>query len=403
MENVLLYLTMIAVVLLIGLLISILSSKLKISNMLLLIIVGIIAGSITYKGSSLFQFPPVFIVSIATLALVMIVFDGSSRMKLKDLGEMSYRALEVTGLYMVLSLIIVGAITLFLFFSESITSNSIILSLIFAFLMIGTDPASIFVMFKDKTNKLLEFLKVEAIINTPVVVLFPFILIELVKGTTTISLLSQIGPFLQQIVTGIGTGIVVGLIIFKVMKKTYSQEYSPIAILTATLITYAIAEQLNGNGILAVATLGLLFGNTYVKNKFLLTEFSSTLSTSLEILVFVLIGTVTKLPWSDVFFFAKALIIFAILLVCRYFALHITFKEKYDKRQLIFMTLNMSKGIAVATAILTISFVVTPGMTTLVNLTLVTIIYSLITSTLATLIGKDSLKFEEEKEAEETK
>lgn len=402
MENVLLYLTTIAVVLLIGLLISILSSKLKISNMLLLIIVGIIAGNITYRGESLFNFPPVFIVSISTLALVMIVFDGSSRMKLKELGDLSYQALGVTGLFMILSLIIIGAITVLLFFSSSINSISIILSLIFAFLMIGTDPASIFIMFKNKTNKLLEFLKVEAIINTPVVVLFPFILIELIKGNTTISLLSQIGPFLQQIVTGIGAGIVVGLIIFKVMKKTYSQEYSPIAILTATLITYAIAEQLNGNGILAVATLGLLFGNTYVKNKFLLTEFSSTLSTSLEILVFILIGTVTKLPWTDLLFFAKSLIIFGLLIVCRYFALHITFKNKYNKRQLIFMSLNISKGIAVATAILTISFVAVEGMTTLVNLTLVTIIYSLITSTLATVIGKNSLEFKDEDKEEES-
>ena len=34
------------------------------------------------------------------------------------------------------------------------------------------------------------------------------------------------------------------------------------------------------------------------------------------------------------------------------------------------MSLNMSKGIAVATAILTISFVAVEGMTTIVNLTL---------------------------------
>jgi len=396
MENVLVYLTSIAIVLLIGLLISILSNKLKISNILLLIITGIIVNNLSYHNTTLFNFPPIFIVSIATVALVMIVFDGSSRMKLKEMDEMSINALKVTGLNMLMSLIVVGIITLILFFNNGLTTINVILALIFAFLMTGTDPASVFIMFKNKTSKVLEFLKVEAIINTPVVVLFPFILIELITGNTTILLVNQIGPFIQQIVTGIGTGIVIGLIIFKVMKKTYSQEYSPIAILAATLITYALAEQLNGNGILAVATLGLLFGNVYVKNKFLLTEFSSTLSNSLEIMVFVLIGTVTNLPWTNIMFFVKSFLIFGIIVFCRYITLHLTMKKDYTKKELIFMALNTSKGIAVATAILTISFFNIEGMTTLVNLTLVTIIYSLIISTLATLIGKKSLKFDEQ-------
>lgn len=399
--EVLIYLTSIAIVLLIGLLVSILSDKLKISNMLLLIIAGIAAGSITYNNSYLFKFSPTFIVSIATLALVMLVFDGTSRMNLKEMDKMSYKALKLTGIFMLLSIIFVGFVTFLLFFNTGLTTVNIILALIFAFLATGTDPASMFVMFKDKTSKVLEFLKVEAIINTPIVVLFPFILLGLITGESqTISVLTQIGPFIQQIVTGVGTGIVIGIIIFKVMKKSYSQEYSPIAILAATLITYVVAEQLRGNGVLAVATLGLLFGNTYVKKKFLLTEFSSTLSTSLEIMVFVLIGTITKLPWTDAIFFIKALAIFLIILLCRYFSLSLSIGKEHNKKELIFMSLNITKGIAVATVILTISFLAIPEMINLVNLTLVTIIYSLIASTFVTYFAKSYITVEDKKDEE---
>ncbi len=397
--DVLIYLTSIAIVLMIGLLVSILSEKLKISNMLLLILAGIAAGSITYNGGPLFKLPPTFIVSIATLALVMLVFDGTSRMKLKEMDQMSYKALKLTGIFILLSITFVAFITFILFFNNGLTTVNIILSLIFAFLMAGTDPASMFIMFKNKTSKVLEFLKVEAIVNTPIIVLFPFILLGLITDESqTLSVLTQIGPFIQQIVTGVGTGIVIGIVIFKVMKRSYSQEYSPIAILTATLITYVVAEQLKGNGVLAVATLGLLFGNTYVKKKFLLTEFSSILSTSLEIMVFVLIGTITKLPWTNAIFFIKAFAIYVIMTLCRYLSLRLSVGKEYNKKELIFMSLNMTKGIAVVTVILTISFLSIPGMATLLNLTLVTIIYSLVISTIVTLFSKNYITMEDKED-----
>jgi NhaP-type Na+/H+ or K+/H+ antiporter len=399
--EVLIYLTSIAIVLVIGLLVSILSEKLKISNMLLLVLAGVVAGSLTYNNNDLFKFSPTFIVSIATLALVMIVFDGASRMNLKEMNQMSYKALKLTSIFMLLSVIFVGFVTFLLFFNNGLTTINVVLALIFAFLATGTDPASMFVMFKDKTSRVLEFLKVEAIVNTPIVVLFPFILLGLITpGIQTISVLTQISPFIQQIVTGVGTGIVIGIIIFKVMKRYYSQEYSPIAILTATLITYVIAEQLKGNGVLAVATLGLLFGNTYVKKKFLLREFSSIFSTSLEILVFVLIGTITKLPWTNTLFFIKAFIIYIIMTLCRYLSLYLSIGKEHNRKELIFMSLNMTKGIAVATVILTISFLNIPEMTTLLNLTLVTIIYSLIVSTITTFFAKNFITIEDKKDEE---
>jgi cell volume regulation protein A len=385
--DVLIYLTGIALVLLIGLLVSIFSQKLKMSNILLLIIAGIIAGYITYQGTPLFEFSPTLIISIAIIALVMIVFDGTSRMKLKEMDEMSYKAVRLTILFLVVSMIFVGLTTYLLFFLDGINTTYIILSLVFAVVMAGTDPASVFVMFKGKTSKVLEFLKVEAIINTPIIVLIPFILLDLITGEG-VTILSQIGPFIQQIVTGVGTGVVVGIIIFKVMKRSYSQEYSPVAILTATLITYSVAELFKGNGVLAVATLGLLFGNTYVKQKVRLTEFNSVLSTSLEIMVFVLIGTVTKLPWNDAMFFIKAFIVFLVVILCRYLSLKVSLGKELKTKEIIFVSLNASKGIAVATVALTLAFTGIENIDILINLILVSMIYSLIISTVATWFSK---------------
>ena len=380
------YLTGIAIILFLGLLVSILSDRLKISNMLLLIIIGIIAGYVEYDGVKIFEFPSVFLVCIATLALVMIVFDGSSKMKFKEIDELSSKALKVTGLAMLFNMLLGGLVCYLLFFNEFKIAN-IILSLVFGVLMAGTDPGSVFIMFKDSTHKLLKFLKVEAIVNTPLVVLIPFILLEFISGTE-VSIISKLGPFLQQIFTGIGTGLVMGIIIFKLMKKAYSQQYSPIALLATTLITYIASENLGGNGVLAVATLGLIFGSVYIKNKSDLSGFSSLLSTSLEILVFVLVGIIIDIPWEP-WFIIKSFILFIILILCRYLALKITFKEEYPKKSLIFMALNMSKGIAIASVTFTLALFTFEGIPTLVNLTLICMIYSLIVATIASLVAKN--------------
>jgi len=394
--EVLTYLTAISVMLLLGLLISIISEKLKISNVLLLILIGIGSRLVIYNGKTLFNFPPIFLVSLATLALVMIVFDGTSIMKFREIDEISYKALKLTGLSLILNFIFGGFVTYLLFFNRFTTVN-IILSLVFATLMAGTDPASVFIMFKNKTSQALEFLKVEAIINTPIVVLIPFILLEFITSSEAVNLISKIGPFIQQIITGIGAGIVIGIIIFKAMKKSYSEQLSPVALLTATLLTYILAENLGGNGVLGVATLGLMFGNMYVKKKTHLSEFSSILSTSLEIMVFILVGAVIAIPW-EIWFFIKSIILFIIFILCRYLALKISFKNQYSHNELIFMSLNMSKGIAIAAVTFTIALIEIQGIPILVNLTLITMIYSLILSTFVTIIGKKYIPMQDKTE-----
>ena len=251
--------------------------------------------------------------------------------------------------------------------------------------MSGTDPVSVFILLKNKTNKVLDFLKVEAIINTPLVVLIPFMFLEFITENKEISVLTQVAPFIQQIVTGVGAGIVIGLIMFKSMKKVYSEQFSPVALLTATLITYIVAENLGGNGVLGVATLGLLFGNMYVKKKTRLSEFSSMLSSSLEILVFVLVGIMVKIP-LQLSFFIKLIILYFILILCRYLAMKITFlkDDKMTKKQLWYMALNMPKGIAVTSVIFTIALQNIEGIQTLVNLVMAGTILSLIVSTIIT-------------------
>jgi potassium/hydrogen antiporter len=176
-----------------------------------------------------------------------------------------------------------------------------------------------------------------------------------------------------------------GLIVFRIMKKVYSQQFSPVAIITTALLTYILAENLGGNGVLSVATLGLLFGNSYVKEKEVLQEFNSMLTSSLIILVFVLIGFIVAVEFSF-WFMIKALVLFFVLVLTRLTAIQWSLKDKFSYPEKVFMALSMPKGIAVAVVAFTLSLMPLASpllegyMQTILQLVVICIIYSLIFS-----------------------
>jgi len=271
-------------------------------------------------------------------------------------------------------------------------------------------------MFMDKGKKVTNLLEVESIINTPLIVLVPFIILGLMQNIEMNNFIfSDLGYQLlnvvQQLITGIGTGVIMGLIIFRIMRKYYSQNLSPLVLITTTLLTYILAENLSGNGVVAVTVLGLFFGNFYVKKKQALFDFSSTLGNSLMILVFVLVGLKIEVPFTDLSFMLRSLVLFAFYVAIRSMSVYVsTLKTDYTPGEKIFMTLNFPKGIAVAVIAFSLitynfsmgvlkntSFISLPGAILTLNLILVFMVYSITLSTLVNHFSKYFIHVELEK------
>jgi cell volume regulation protein A len=396
MAGILLFLTYLAIILLIGLLTSVVGQKLRIPNILLLLLIGIGLGRVEYKGGPLIYFPELFLTGISILALVMIVFDSASRFKLKKVDYFSLHTLWLSVVFLVFNLIFLTIFVILIF-----DVKSIFLALMFSALMSGTSPAVVLSMFKNVSNRMFEFLRLEALLNTPLIVLLPFIILDLkttLKDELIIStFLEQFVPLLQQFVVGIGSGVLIGLIMFKFMRKRYSVVLSPLAVITSALLAYIIAENLNGNGVLAVTTMGLLFGNVYLKQKFQLREFASVFSNSLEILVFVLIGLIVVVPFS-LEFFIKSVILFALYLIIRFSAIVFSLRGmNFTLKEKIFMSLNAQKGIAVAVVVFSFATLDIAGMDVILNLVLAFMLYSIILSSVVFRMSRFFVKGAEEK------
>jgi len=233
------------------------------------------------------------------------------------------------------------------------------------------------------------------------VVLIPFIILD-IKGALKDEIgiavfIDQIVPLLQQFVVGVGAGVLIGLIMFKFMRKAYSVVLSPLAVITSALLAYIIAENLDGNGVLAVTSMGLLFGNVYVKQKFQLQEFASVFSNSLEILVFVLIGLVVAIPFTAQFLL-KSLLLFLIYLIIRYFSIIFALRGMdFTMKEKLFMSLNVQKGIAVAVVVFSLATLGIEGIGIVLNLSLIFMLYSIILSSIVLRIVEFFIKDVKEK------
>ena len=381
MTNVLLLLTYLAVILLIGLLTSIISQRFRIPNILLLLIIGIGLGMADYRGTPLISFPEIFMTGISILALVMIVFDSSSRFSLKR-DYFSLHTLWLSFVFLLFNLIFLALLARWIF------GINLVPSVIFGALMSGTDFNAVLSFFKGAKSHVFEFLGLESRFSTISVILLPFLILEFSKSFEVG--ISVVGSWTlaQNIIVSIAVGVLIGLVMFKFIARKYSSVSSPLAVIACALLAYIIAENFDGNGVLAAASLGLLFGNVYVKQKFQLQEFDAVFSNSLEILVFVLIGLVVVIPFTAQFLL-KSLLLFLIYLIIRYFSIMFALRGmNFTMKEKLFMSLNVQKGIAVAVVVFSLATFGIEGIETILNLSLVFMLYSIILSSVVLRIAK---------------
>jgi potassium/hydrogen antiporter len=399
-----LVLAFIAVVLLVGVLCKFISKELKLPYNLILILLGLVLGSLFYSGNPLVQIDSGFILGIGTLALVMLVFDSSSRLRIKDNAIEALPSIRFINLFTLLSILVVSLFTAEMFY-YSLTLSAILYSLLLSIMVVETDIGSVLLLFrdfaKDRAKHVLLFLETEANLNTSFVVILPFVVLSLIRNIDSssprplMSLLQNLPDFLYEIIIAVGVGIVVGLIILRIMKTWYDEHFTPVALVTAALVAYAFTVLLGGNGFIAVAIMGFFYGNVYVAGKEQLSEFSQMFSAAIEILVFVMLGIAVRLPIS-LTYVLFTLLLFVVVIAVRMLAVFISMKDdrEFSVDEKMFIALNMPKGIAIASVVLVLSAYGIPGLNIILELAVMIMIYSIVLSFILDFYAKQFLSSE---------
>lgn len=377
MQPTLLYLTYLSAILFISIICVIIAKKIHISNILLLILVGIVLGKATYNGAPLIVFEPGVLAVIGVFTLVLIIFNECSKLKLHTFDTLSFGALRLSFVFMAINLF---ALT---FLMHSVYRTPLAIAAIFAAAMAGTDTSAVLLMLKQAKTKALRLLEIESIVDTPLMVIIPFLILEIMSQPSKPQFVSYIAPFAQQFITGIGAGLLIALIISKVAAKRYSPMLSPIVLITSALLTYVVAESLGGSGVLAVTTFSVFLGSIHFKHMEKVQEFSAIFTLLLELLVFVLLGVVLKIPLTTQFL-VSSLLLFAAFVGIRFVSVHLSFrKQTFTFNERILMTLVMPKGITTAILLLALSTIALPGLQLLLEYGLAFTVYSIILASIA--------------------
>lgn len=381
MQDALIITTAIAVLLFVGVVCSWVGNKLRIPDVLLLILAGMFFGHIEYKEGPLIQFPEVFLSSIAILALAMIVFDSTARLRLRELDTFSLKAVKLTFIFTIFTLVLFTAA------AHYILQIPFWSSLLFAAVMTGTSPEVVLGL--GGKSRTLTILKLESIFNTPLTVILPFLVLDLMQNINAIALtevIEQLIPFIMKFIVGLGAGVFVGIILFKLIQRAYAEVYSPLAVIIAALLSYVLAENLGGSGVLAVTALGLFFGNVYVKEKITIMGVETVFAKALYILVFMLTGLIIDIPYTKEFFITSA-ILFTAHTAIRFLATQASLKE-YTLYEKLYMSLNAPKGVATAAVVFILAVHNIEGITTVIDMTFAFILYSIILSALVTTFAQ---------------
>jgi len=386
------YLAYIAILLLLGTFASVLARRLNISNLFFLIFIGMLLGAF-----KLVTFSNDIIVVLSFLVLIMIIFDGASKLKLRELVRYSRDSLRLAFVFFVFN---VGLLSLIIYLWSGI---GYVLCLLFGVLMYGIDPGVVLSVLKGKKNKVIEILEIESLINTPVTIIGSLTILDFFSRTGAhgffSSIVSYAVPLFQQVVVGAFIGFVLGYIITRLMKSVSFGDLSPLALIASSIISYVVSESLGGSGVLSVAVFAIVFGNLHIEHRVELGKFASVFTNTLKILVFILIGTIIVI---DPGYVVPGTFLFLIYLMIRAFSVLIALPH-LPKKDILFLTINVPKGIDVAVLLLiiTTSYMSLPGIGVVKNLSFVFVLYSILLSTVSSHLG-GWLKTKAQKESAKT-
>lgn len=271
-----------------------LASRLKMPDVALFVIAGIIVGPglhlINESSTSLTN------QMILTVGSVLILFDGGRHIELKGIGQVwiTLSILSVPGV--LITAVIVGATAHFLL------GLPIIYSLLIGAIIAPTDPATLIPIFKQvKVKKRVrETVESESAFNDATASILTTTIVAVIAGTHAVSAMSSILDFLKSAGGGIVIGAVIGLVASYLaahFRLGILRDYTTIAMILTALSSYLVSEHFGFSGFMSTFVAGLIWGNSELFGLNMtdklheMFHFSENITVLLRMMIFILLGS----------------------------------------------------------------------------------------------------------------
>jgi len=309
-------------ILAIGTLTALLAQKVKIPDVALFLIAGILIGPaalglIDIKADSALN------QIILLFGASYILFDGGASLRFKVLKQVWITIVVIATIGVLITAAITGLAAYY------VLGVPLIVALLLGATLASTDPATLVPIFRQVhiRDRVAQTVMSESAFNDAMGAIVTFGILAVAMGTGEFSFASSLLDLIKQSVIGIAAGAALGYLAALLIaheRWAFLKEYAPVVTLVAVIGAYFAADGMQASGFMAVFVFGIMLGN---KESFgfkleageaqKLDEFVLTTAFIMRLFIFILLGAQVDFGLMKQYWAGGVIVVAVLMLVAR--------------------------------------------------------------------------------------
>jgi cell volume regulation protein A len=309
-------------ILTIGTITGLLAQKIKIPDIAVFLIVGMVIGPealglITIKADS-----PLSQI-ILLFGASYILFDGGASLRFSVLKHVWITIVVISTVGLVVTAALTGIAAYY------VLGVPLIVALLLGATLASTDPATLVPMFRQVKirDRVAQTVVSESAFNDAIGAIITFGVLAVAMETGEFSLMSSLLGLIKQSIIGIVAGAALGYLAALLIaheRRAFLAEYAPVVTLAAVIGAYFAADGLQASGFMAVFVFGIVLGN---KDSFgfqmeageaqKLEEYVTTTAFIMRLFIFILLGAQVDFGLMGQYLAGGIVVVAILMLVAR--------------------------------------------------------------------------------------
>ena len=364
-----------------------LSQKIKIPDVAIFLVVGILLGP-AVTGLVNIRAESALNQIIILFGACYILFDGGASIKLKILKEVWITLTMIATIGVLIMTIIVGVA------AHYALELPFTVALLLGATIASTDPATIVPIFRQVKikDRVSQTVISESAFNDAMGAIVTFAVLAVVMGTDTFSVATSLLDLLKQAGVGILVGAVMGYLAALLIaheKFDFLAEYAPVVTLMAVIGAYLGADGFQASGFMAVFVFGIMIGNKEsfgfqmeTRENEKLEEYIMTTALIMRMFIFILLGSQVDFGLMNTYLAGGVIVVTVFMLVARPITVFCCAlpdrRAKWSMNEMLFMCWTRETGVIPAALVGLLLGVKAPGAQIIASVTFIAILMTIL-------------------------
>ena len=375
------------IILAVGTVFSVFSYKLKVPDVAIFLVAGILLGP---EMSGLLDIKADAAVNqvILIFGASYLLFDGGASLRFNVLKEVWISIVILATLGVFITALITSVAAFY------VLGIPYIVALLLGSAIASTDPATLVPIFRQVRirDRVSQTVVSESAFNDATGAVTTFAVLAIAAGTGEFSPSASLVDFATQCVIGIIAGVVLGYAAaFLIGHERYNvlMEYAPLVTLMAVIGAYLGADNLHASGFMAVFVFGMMLGN---KESFgfrmtgreseRLDEFIMTTTLIARMFIFILLGSQVDFAIMNKYLIGGIIVVTVFMLIARPAAVFICTlpdrRAKWRLNEMVFMCWTRETGVIPAALAGILVGMRAPGADVIASITFIAILMTIL-------------------------